>query len=61
MLSVLPPEMAEVSIKDLLPKVSYDSPRSDIKQQKLIEHVLTENKKQYLGKAYTDEWVTSLV
>ena len=30
-------------------------PKSEIKQQKLIECVLTANSKQYLGKTYTEE------
>ena len=31
-----------------------------MKQQKLIEHVLTKNSKQYLGKAYTEERINEL-
>ena len=46
--------MAEASINELYPEVSYDP---DVKSQKLIEHVLTRNSKQYLGKAYTKEQV----
>ena len=52
--------MAEVSINDLLPDVFYDPQKSDVKRQKLIEHVLTRNSKQYLGKAYTEERVNQL-
>ena len=49
--------MAEASINDLLPEVSYDP---DVKRQKLIECVLTRNSKQYLVKAYTKEQVNKL-
>ena len=52
--------MAESSINDLLPEVSYQSPESEVKRQKLIECVLTGNSKQYLGKAYTEEQVNKL-
>ena len=44
--------MVEGSINDFLPK---DLLKSDVKQQKLIEGVLTRNSKQYLGKVYTEE------
>ena len=53
-------KMAEASINDLLPEVSYDSPELDIKRQKLIECVLTRKGKQYLGKAYTEEQINKL-
>ena len=49
--------MAEVSINDLLLKVSYNPVKSDVKRQELIECVLTGNSKQYLGKAYTEEQI----
>ena len=52
--------MAEASINDLLPELSYDPPKSDIKCQKLIKCVPTGNSKQYLGKAYTEEQVNKL-
>ena len=52
--------MAEVSTNDLLLEVSYDHPKSDAKQQKLIECVLTGNSKQYLNKAHTKERVNEL-
>ena len=45
--------MAEEIIDDLLPK-------SDVKQQKLIECVLTGNSKQYLGKVYREEQINKL-
>ena len=51
-------KMIEVIISDLLLGVPYDS--LNMKRQKLIECVLTENSKQYLGKAYTKEWVNEL-
>ena len=43
-------KMVEMSINELLPEVPYFPPKSDVKQQKLIECVLTENSRQYLGK-----------
>ena len=53
-------KMAERSINDLLPEVSYSTPKSDAKQQKLIECVLTGNSKQCLGKAYNKERINEL-
>ena len=38
----------------------YEPQKSDVKQQKLIEFVLTGNSKQYLGKDYTKEQVNKL-
>ena len=52
--------MAKASINDLLPDVSYESPKSDVKRQKLIECVLTGKSKQYLRKAYTEECINKL-
>ena len=52
--------MANEIINDLLREVSHDSPRSEVKRQKLIGCVLTGNSKQYLGKAYTEEEVDKL-
>ena len=52
--------MVEASIDDLLPEASYEPPKSDVRRQKLIKCVLTENSKQYLGKAYTEEQVNKL-
>ena len=52
--------MVEASINDLLPEVSHDPPKSEVKRQKLIECVLTGNFKQYLRKAYTKGQVNEL-
>ena len=52
--------MANEIINDLLPKVSHDPLKSEVKRQKFIECVLTGNCKQYLGKAYTEEQVNKL-
>ena len=52
--------MVEASINGLLPEVSYNPPISDVKGQKLIECVLTRNRKQYLSKAYMEERVNEL-
>ena len=52
--------MAEASINNLLPVVSNDPLKLGMKQQKLIECVLTGNSKQYLGKAYTEDRVNEL-
>ena len=52
--------MVEASIKELLPEVPYDPPKSDLKRQKLTDCVLTGNSKQYLGKAITEEQVNKL-
>ena len=53
-------KMANEIIIDLLPEVSHDSPKLDVKGQRLIECVLTGNSKQYLGKDYTKEQVNKL-
>ena len=47
--------IADEIINDLLPEVSHDSPKSEVKRPKLIECVLTRKRKQYLGEAYTKE------
>ena len=52
--------MANEIIDDLLPEVSHDSRKSEVKQQKLIECILTGNSKQYMGKAYAKEQVNKL-
>ena len=52
--------MAESSISDLLPRVPYDPQKSNVKREKLIECVLTRNRKQYLGNAYTEEQMNKL-
>ena len=54
-------EMAEASINDLLPEVSYDPRKLDAKRQKLIECALTGNSKQYLGRLALKNESTSLV
>ena len=53
-------KMAEESINELLPEVSCQPPKSDVKRQKFIECVLTGNRKKYLGKDYTTERVNKL-
>ena len=52
--------MTKASLNDLLPDVSYDSLKSDIKQQKLIECIPTGKSKQYLRKAYTEKQINKL-
>ena len=52
--------MASKIINGLLPEVSHDPPKSEVKRQKLIECVLTGKGKQYLGKADTEEQVNRL-
>ena len=52
--------MAEASINELHPELSYDTLELDVKLQKLIECVLTGNSQQYLVKAYTEEQVSKL-
>ena len=53
--------MVEESIKELIPKVFYDSPESNVKRQKLIECVLARNSKLYLGKSIRKNKLTNLV
>ena len=48
--------MAESGIDNL----GYDPPQSDSKRQKLLECVLTRNRKLYLGKVYTEKRVNEL-
>ena len=52
--------MANEIINDLLPEVSHDPTKSEVKRRKLIKCVLIRNSKQYLGKAYTEEQVNKL-
>ena len=40
--------------------LGYGAPQSDTKCQKLLECVLSGNKKLYLGKVYTEEQLTNL-
>ena len=51
--------MAEVSIDNLMPSC-YEAPQSGTKRQKLLECILTENSKLYLGKVYTEEGINEL-
>ena len=43
--------------EELIGNLSYETPNSDSKRQKLLECVLTANSKLYLGKVYTEEQV----
>ena len=46
--------------EELIDNVGYETPQSDTKCQKLLECILTENSKLYLGKIYTEEPLTKL-
>ena len=46
--------------EELIGNLSYESPQSDTKRQKLLECVLTRNSKLYLGKVYTEEQLAKL-
>ena len=46
--------------EELIANLGYGAPQSDTKRQKLLECVLTENSKLYLGKVYTEEQLTKL-
>ena len=47
--------------EELIGNLGYDgTPQSDMKQQKLLECVLTGNSKLYLGKVYTEDQLTKL-
>ena len=46
--------------EELIGNLGYESPQSDTKCQKLLECVLTENSKLYLGKAYTEDQLAKL-
>ena len=54
--------MANEIIDDLLPNVTHvhDPPKSEVKQQKLIECVLTGSSKQYLGKVYNQDQINKV-
>ena len=52
-------KMAEENIDNLM-SGGYDAPKSDSKRQKLLECVLTGNRKLYLGKVYTEEQINNL-
>ena len=47
-------------VNESVPEVSYNPLELDVKRQKLMECVLTENSKQYLGKVYMEEQVNKL-
>ena len=53
-------KMAEEIINELLPEVSHNPSKAEVKWHTLIRCVLTGNSKQYLGKAYTKEQVNEL-
>ena len=46
--------------EELIGNLSYKTPQSDTKHQKLLECVLTRNSKLYLGKVYTEEQLAKL-
>ena len=46
--------------EELIGNLCYGVPQSDTKRQKLLECVLTENSKLYLGKVYTEEKIKEL-
>ena len=46
--------------EELICYLGYETLQSDTKRQKLLECILTENSKLYLGKAYTEEKIKEL-
>ena len=46
--------------EQLIGNLGYGTPQSDTKHQKLLECVLTGNRKLYLGKVYTEEKIKEL-
>ena len=46
--------------EELIGNLGYETPQSDTKHQKLLECILTENSKLYLGKVYTEEQLAKL-
>ena len=46
--------------EELIGNLSYESPQSDTKRQKLLECILTGNSKLNLGKVYTEEQLKKL-
>ena len=46
--------------EELIGNLSYETPQSDTKRQKLLKCVLTGNSKLYLGKVYTEERIEEL-
>ena len=47
-------------VEELIGNLSYETPQSDTKRQKLLQCVLTGNSKLYLGKVYTEEQLAKL-
>ena len=41
--------------EELIGNLGYESPQSDTKHQKLLECILTGNRKLYLGEVYTED------
>ena len=46
--------------EELIGNLGYETLQSDTKRQKLLECILSENSKLYLGKVYTEEQLTKL-
>ena len=46
--------------EELIGNLGYGAPQSDTKRQELLECVLTEDSKLYLGKVYTEEQLAKL-
>ena len=46
--------------EELIGNLSYETPQSDTKHQKLLKCLLTGNSKLYLGKVYTKEQLAKL-
>ena len=46
--------------EELIGNLGYETPQSDTKRQKLLECVLTGNRKLYLDKVYTEEQLANL-
>ena len=46
--------------EELISNLGYGTPQSDTKHQKLLECILTGNRKLYLGKVYTEENIKEL-
>ena len=46
--------------EELIGNLGYGAPQSDTKRQKLLECVLTENSKLYLGRVYTEDQLAKL-
>ena len=46
--------------EELIDNLGYETPQSDTKHQKLLEYVLTGNRKLYLGKVYTEDQLAKL-